>query len=75
MERQLTALAAWADFWQWIKTQPHWRDIPRTQKQYMYRASKDEREGKLGYERIKNILTEYAPDRYRFDERVILIEP
>lgn len=75
MERQLTALAAWADFWRWVKTRPEWKDIPRKQKQYMYRAAKDCREDKLGYERVKNILTQYAPDRYRFEERVVVVEP
>lgn len=75
MERQLTALAAWADFWRWVKARPEWKDIPRKEKQYMYRAKKDAKDGRLGYERIKNILSKYAPARYRFEERVILIEP
>lgn len=74
MEKQLSALDAWADYWTWIRQQPKWADIGRRQKQYMYRAEKDFREGKLGYERIKNILTTYAPGRYTFTEIVTVNE-
>jgi len=75
MEKQLTPEQAWADFWMWIKTQREWADIKRRPKQYLYKAAKDYRENKLGQSRIKSLLTKYAKDRYRFEERVILIEP
>lgn len=77
MEKQLTYLEAWADFWQWIR-QPEqrtrWQEISRQEKQYLYKADIAYRADGLGYERTKNILTEYAPDRYDFREAVILKE-
>lgn len=75
MEKQLTYLEAWADFWKWIRKpeqQERWQAISRKGKQYLYKADIAKRAGTLGYERTKNILTEYAPDRYDFREAVIL---
>lgn len=72
MEKQLTHLEAWADFWKWIKEQPGWADIERGEKQYLYKTEKAARDSELGYIRVKNILTTYAPDRYAFREAVIL---
>lgn len=75
MEKHLTYLDAWADFWQWIR-QPEqrnkWKAITRQQQQYIYKANIAHRNGALGYERTKNILCQYAPDRYEFKETVIL---
>lgn len=77
MEKQLTYLEAWADFWKWIRKpeqRERWKDIGRQGKQYLYKADIARRDGSLGYERVKNILTTYAPDRYNFREAVILKE-
>lgn len=77
MEKQLTYLEAWADFWQWIRQPeqaPRWADIDRQKKQYLYKANIDYNSSRLGYERTKNLLMEYAPDRYDFREAVILKE-
>lgn len=78
MERQLTHLDAWANFFAWVHLPENWAKIDRAgrdrikkaHRRYLYKHPSD-----LGYEGVKTILTKYAPDRYRFDERVILIEP
>lgn len=75
MEKQLTYLEAWVDFWQWIRQpeqQRRWADIDRKVKQYLYKANIDYNSNRLGYERTKNILMEHATDRYDFREAVIL---
>lgn len=75
MEKTLSAPEAWADFWAWIRQdeqQPIWSAISRRRKQYLHKAEIDHRAGRLGYERIKNILLEHAPERYTFTEKVTL---
>lgn len=70
MERILTMQDAWKDFVQVVF--PTVSD--RKKRMEILRALSHERRGLLGYRRIKRILTTYAPDRYRFEERVILVE-
>lgn len=72
MTRQLTHTEAWEDFWKWIRAQERWKDIPRLQKQYMYKAAEAYRKSSLGPERIRKILTAHAPDRYTFETSVML---
>lgn len=72
METLITATEAWADFWAWIRLQESWSNIPRRNKQYLYKAEKAHREDRLGSRRIERILTQYAPGRYEFREVVIL---
>lgn len=72
MERQLTHAEAWEDFWKWVRTQERWKDIPRPQKQYMYKAAEAYRKKSLGPDRIQKILTAHAPDRYTFETTVTL---
>ena len=72
MERMLTPAEAWHDFFAWIKTQENWADIPRTEKQYLYKADSDLAKCRLGQKRIRGILRKYAPDRYEFVEGVVV---
>lgn len=75
MEKQLSVLDAWQDFFAWIRLpeqKPLWAAIPRKKKQYIYKAEIARKEGKLGYERVKSILLEYAPKRYLFNVVVTL---
>lgn len=75
MDTQLTPIEAWETFWPWVRLQPAWQKMTRRERQYIYKAVKAHRGGNLGPARIKSLLTKYAPDRYRFLETVILIEP
>jgi len=71
----LDHLAAWDDFWIWIKEQPIWSDkdaLPIMQKRYLYKAKWAREKGHLGRERVRNILEKYAPERYDFKEIVVL---
>lgn len=65
-------IEAWADFLVWIKKQPCWKGMPRTDKQYLARAEFDRRRGKLGHIRIQTLLTRHAPERYEFQITVII---
>lgn len=71
-ERILTTMEAWDDFESNVLPgiSAHWK-IMNTLNQ----ARRDRARGLLGEGRVKNILEKYAPDRYRFERRVILIEP
>lgn len=71
-ERIITTLEAWDDFEKTI--------LPTLRERWevmnvINQARRDRAKGLLGDKRIKRILTDYAPERYRFEERVILIEP
>lgn len=77
MERHLTPLDAWADFYEWVRRQPHWADVPRKEKLRVYEANaayKGQRAHPLGYDRIKSILTQYGRGRYTFTEKVTINE-
>lgn len=72
MDIHLTPAEAWADFWQWIKQQPQWKDkdkISRNEKQALYKANRAA-QGRdnypLGIRRIERILNQYAEGRYTF---------
>lgn len=65
MNNNKAHLIAWEDFFEWVKDQPFWSDIERRDKQYLYKAQKDFRDGRLGVERVIGILMRYAPERYR----------
>jgi hypothetical protein len=76
MEKQLTHMEAWHDFYRWMESRRDAGDIPRIPKDVQeakYAASGDRKHG-LGQKRIKNLLTKYAMDRYEFRESVILHE-
>lgn len=75
MEKTLTPLEAWADFYQWAKTQDFWKSLSKSEKHRLYDAQADSlgsRGQGLGSARIKNLLLKYAPGRYEFRESVIL---
>lgn len=78
MEKQLTPLEAFADFLIWVKASGRWADLNKAHRNRIITARRDA-DGKrglpLGVARIRSILNDYAPERYRFEERVILIEP
>ena len=77
MNKEVTPLAAFGDFLEWIK-QPaqagRWSDITREQKQYIGKAVIDARAGRLGTARIKTILTRHAPERYEILTSIIIKE-
>lgn len=78
MEKQLTPAEAFADFLIWVKASGRWGSLSKAHRNRIITARRDA-EGKrgltLGVARIRSILNDYAPERYRFEERVILIEP
>lgn len=76
MEKALTLSEAWQDFYAWMKSRRdagEFTRIPADVQEAKYAAA-GERRYLLGEKRIKNLLSKYAPERYRFEERVILIE-
>ena len=78
MEKQLTPQEAFADFLTWVKASGRWTDLNKAQRNRIITARRDaagKRGLTLGATRIRAILNDYAPARYRFEERVILIEP
>jgi len=78
MERQLTHLDAWANFWTWVNLSENWANIDRpgrdrikkAHRRYLYKDPSD-----LGYEGVKTLLNKYGKGRYRFSEIITLIEP
>ena len=67
---------AWRDFWAWLRSpaqENRWREISRSAKNYLYQADYAAKEGRLGYERTRSILERYAPERYRFEQWVVVI--
>ena len=64
--KKLTIPEAWADFWAHIKASPQWGDIPRQDKQYLYKARAAANAGTLGIHRLRMLADKYAPGRYRF---------
>lgn len=78
MEKQLTPLEAFSDFLFWLENSGTWNELTPAEKNRVITARRD-RDGKrapikLGVERIKSILTSYAPGRYEFREGVIIKE-
>ena len=76
MELNMTHMEAWKDFYKWMLSRQASGEIsamPKDIQEAKYAASGERRYG-LGDKRIKNLLTKYAPDRYRFEERVILVD-
>lgn len=74
MERTLTHLEAWQDFYAWMRAKKQSgeiRAIPKDIQEAQYAKEGKRRHG-LGEKRIKNLLTKYAPERYEFREAVIL---
>jgi hypothetical protein len=81
MERQVTPMEAWEDFYRWISEQS--KRIPKEVQQAKYdrdNAGKPIVSGKrkfragLGETRIRRLLEKYAPDRYQFSTTVIIKE-
>lgn len=79
MERQLTPLEAWEDFYRWISERR--TRIPKEVQQAKYdrdNAGKPVPSGKrkaragLGETRIRRLLEKYAPARYTFTTTVII---
>ncbi len=75
MEKAFTHTEAWEDFCAWMKSRQaagEFARMPADVQEAKYAAA-GERRYCLGEKRIKNLLNKYAPNRYRFEERVILI--
>ncbi len=75
MEKELSPLDAWHDFYAWARLQPFWGNLEEVEKARMYErnaSAKGQRRYPLRAETIRRILTRYAPERYEFRERVIL---
>lgn len=78
MQSEITFLEAWHDFYAWaIKTGllPKLSDEERRRIYQRNASAKGQRKYPLSNEKIKETLTTYAPERYRFEERVLLLEP
>jgi len=77
MEKQLTPLEAFADFLTWVKASGTWGGLTTEERNRIITARRDAA-GKRGIElkstRIRAILSDYAPNRYRFSETVTVIE-
>lgn len=79
MEKQLTPAEAFGDFLIWVKASGKWGSLTVEQRNRIITARRD-MEGKrgkrlkLGSTRIRNILLDYAPGRYRTEEWFVLIE-
>lgn len=77
--KQLTPQEAFADFLQWVKASGKWDDLNNKDRNRIITARRDmngKRDSRrLGYERLKSILNDYAPGRYLFSEIVTLIQP
>ena len=77
MDRQITLMDAWEDFYKWIREQPEWPDMTTGERKRIYDAQADykgTRGKQLGTARIKSILEKHAPDRYTFKDVVIIHE-
>lgn len=74
MNTPLTQAQAFENFLAWIKQQPIWVDMPRTEKQYIYKARQAQRLGKLGTVRIIGLFNKYCPDRYRVEVSFVLLQ-
>lgn len=66
MEKHLTHLEAWKDFWDNKKDLPNWKNKARAQKAPAYVANQHRNKG-LGPVRVKRLLELYAPERYEID--------
>lgn len=78
MQSEITFLQAWHDFYAWAVKTGLLASLPEIERKRIYQrnaSAKGQRKYPLSNEKIKQTLTKYAPDRYRFEERVILIEP
>lgn len=77
MQSEFTKEQAWNDFYVWIRKQDTWKAMSRAEKikTGIYEANAANnglRDHALGWERLRRILTTYAPGRYEFREVVIL---
>lgn len=76
--KQLTPQEAFADFLQWVKASGAWDTLGKKDRNRIITARRDMAGNRgryrLGYERLKSILTTYAPGRYLFSEIVTLVE-
>lgn len=77
MEKQLSHLDAWANFWVWVNQPEQWAKVDRpgrdriakAQKRYLFKHPAD-----LSYIGVKSLLEQYAPARYSFTETITLHE-
>lgn len=74
MNKEKTIGEAWDDFFVWVKTQPAWKQMSRTQRQYIYRTNIDRKKGVEMEVRIRTLLTRYGAGRYEFRGAVIIHE-
>lgn len=66
MQKHLTPAEAWNIFWVWIKQQPKWRTMSRSEKQYLDKTNRAVISGKAKALRIKKALDEYADGCFVF---------
>ena len=74
MERIVSASAAWADFWERLKSSPEWHAISRKEKQYLHKTDLHVREGVAGANRLLKTFERYAPGRYRLEQGFVITE-
>lgn len=83
MKKYLDYIAAWEDFWLWIKSNEEvWKQIPRKGKYgklYLYKTKAniekraDPGRPIVGPMNVYNILHHHAPERYKMEAHFILI--
>lgn len=72
MEKHLSHTDAFLDFLAWFKGSEGWKKLTRKEQRYIYTTYYALRDGRLGYVRVKNLLTKHAPERYEFRTVVII---
>lgn len=76
MEKVVSHMEAWKDFYEWMQKRKDSGEIiaiPKDVQEAKYAYTGERRYG-LGEKRIKSLLAKYAPERYEFRESVIIHE-
>ena len=68
MTRTLTPPEAWQDFWEYVISHDVWKDIPRKERQYLYKTGKAMKQGKVGARRLVSVFETYRPNHYILKE-------
>lgn len=76
MKKQLTPLEAWDDFFTWLRSEPSmWAELKHRDRDRILKAQKRRATGipyNITAVAIENIITQYAPGRYRFEKTVVV---
>lgn len=78
-EKQMTPLEAFEDFLKWVHSSGRWGELTNAEKNRIITARRDSQllrgeRHRLGADRIRKVLGNFAPGRYTFTETVTLNE-